>query len=373
MLAMLSLLARAACSPALLLETIRVLRGLETGAGEAVSRCAVSYGDGAAIRKGDLYRTEGGAAAGLVLAPGASRQGKDDPRLVSFAEALARGGFEVLVPDLPGLRSLRVEAADAVLIADALAAMSRHRAADGNATLGLAAICYSVGPALLALLEEQARDAAHFMLSIGGYHEMNALIRFWSTGQYDTPADGAVAWREPDSYGKWVLTISNACFLGDPDDRRQLEEMANRRLEDPDADIDALVAALKDEGRPVYDLVANTDPAQVEMLIGRLPPPVRAQIKGLDPSRKDFTGLDMNFVLVHGHDDRVIPETESMKLAAALPNAALYILESMQHVDPGEARLSDKIRMLLAMQAVLRERDVRRAPETAVESPLRFE
>lgn len=338
-----------------------------------MARYPVAYETGAGIRRADLYRTADKAVAGMVLAPGASREGKDDPRLVAFAETLARANFEVLVPDLPGLRSLRVEAADAGIIADALEAMSHHRAAEGNATLGLAAICYSVGPALLALLEEKARGVAQFMLSIGGYHEMDGLIRFWSTGRYDTPAEGGAAWREPDIYGKWVLTISNACFLDDPEDRRLLQEMANRRLGDPDAKIDTLVAALKDDGRRVYDLAANTDPSKVAMLIDRLPPPVRAQIEGLDPSRKDFSSLDMKFILIHGHDDRVIPETESMKLAAALPNAELYILESMQHVDPGEACLSDKIRMFLAMQAVLRERDVRRAPETAVESPLRFE
>src|SRR3970282_281862 len=44
---------------------------------------------------------------------------KDDPRLVAFATTLARARFLVLVPDVAGLRQLRVRAADAREIADA--------------------------------------------------------------------------------------------------------------------------------------------------------------------------------------------------------------------------------------------------------------
>jgi hypothetical protein len=49
---------------------------------------------------GDLYLPGDKAGAGLVLVPGAARDGKDDPRLVALAQTLARARFVVLVPDM---------------------------------------------------------------------------------------------------------------------------------------------------------------------------------------------------------------------------------------------------------------------------------
>jgi len=57
---------------------------------------------------GDLYSTPRPARAALLLVPGAAETGKDDPRLVRFARALAAHGFLVLVPDLPGPKALQV-------------------------------------------------------------------------------------------------------------------------------------------------------------------------------------------------------------------------------------------------------------------------
>ena len=363
-------------SPARLIESIRLLQDVQAGAGAAgrnrpaVHRVTLDYAPHGAPRTGDLYRS-GKPVAGLVLMPGASPQGKDDPRLVAFAEALARARFEVLVPDLPGLRSLRVSADDADLVADALSALSQHRAAGGNATMGLIAICYSTGPAMLALLEERARGTAQFMLSIGGFYDLEAVIAFFTTGCYRNPADGLLRHRPPDEYGKWIFAISNVAALEDPKDRERLDAMARRRLDDSEAELCDLAAGLGEEGRRVYALLENRDPDRVPALMDALPQRIKAEIARLDLKRRDFSGLDMRFILMHGNDDAVIPETESMALAGALPAADLYILHSMQHVDPGPAGIADKLKLLAAMQGFLRERDRVRPPNAAAgKSPL---
>ncbi len=365
----------AACSPARLLEAGRVLGDMGAG-GES---SALSEVTGAPVcttlryevdgrrRLGDLYVPAAPALAGLVVVPGASPDGKDDPRLVAFATAMARARFEVLVPELPGLRELRVRSDDASIIADALVALSRHRSRQGNATLGVVAISYTVGPTALALLEGDAGARTHFMLGIGGYYDVEAAIAFFTTGYYRAPG-GPWRRRAPDSYGKWFFANSNADFLDDPRDRDLLTRMARRRLEDASADIDDLAAGLGPEGRATYRLLVNDDPDLVAELIRALPARLRAEIAALDLSARDLSGLKARLFLVHGHDDPVLPETESIALAAAAPNAELYLLNSLQHVDPKPAGLGDKLRMLSAMYGVLTERDRVRVPDKVAES-----
>ena len=64
----------------------------------------------------DLYVSEGPAKAALVLVPGVVREGKDDRRLIAFAQALSKAKFLVLVPEIENLRDLRVSPDDATAI-----------------------------------------------------------------------------------------------------------------------------------------------------------------------------------------------------------------------------------------------------------------
>ncbi len=358
--------------PSRLLEAARLLRRIQAGVGAdfaSAARMNVSYRPRGVLRGGDLYRI-GQPAAGMVLVPGAARLGKDDPRLVAFAQALARAQFEVLVPDLPGLADLRVGAEDADIVADALLTLSRHRAAQGNATLGVTAICYSIGPAMIAVLDKDVRGAAQFMLSIGGYLSIEAVLTFVTTGWYRSPRDGARCHRPPDEYGKWIFAISNACALSDRRDRELLEAMAHRRLADRGADLSDLAAGLGDEGGRVYAVLENRDPERVSDLIRALPQATVDEIARMDLTGRDFAPLDMRFILIHGNDDAVIPETESLALATALPQADVFLLNSIQHVDPGPAGFGDKLKLLAAVHELLRQRDtVRRPKGPAATSP----
>ncbi|MRR07631.1 MAG: hypothetical protein EG828_11980, partial [Deltaproteobacteria bacterium] len=82
---------------------------------------------------GDLYRPPVPVEAGVVLVPGAAEKGKDDPRLMAFATTLARARFAVLVPDLQGLRKLKVGPGNIREIADAFAwLVSRNDLAPGG-------------------------------------------------------------------------------------------------------------------------------------------------------------------------------------------------------------------------------------------------
>jgi len=283
-------------------------------------------------RVADLYRPPGDARAeaALVLVPGATPLGLEDPALRGFAGALARSGFRVLVPRLAGDDPVRVSAADQGPIADALAHLTERAAVE---TAGLAAISYAAGPAFLAALEAESRSRIAFLAAIGGYYDITAAVTYLTTGKYrdgpDSPwKDGPV-----EARAKWRFLQANADRV-DPADAAVLDRIARRKLANLDADVGALVARLGADGRAAWRLLSNCDPARVPGLIAALPAELKNAIAALDLSARDLSRLDVPVLLIHGRDDPMIPHPQSRALARALPDgrAHLAIVDSLFHV-----------------------------------------
>ncbi len=350
----------AGCSPARLFEAGELLHGLGSGRPDPdlVDRRLEAFSVAGRNREADLYLpTRREARAGLVLVPGVAPRGRRDPRLVAFAERLALARFAVFVPEIANLRALKVSAADAAPIADTLAYAAASDHTSGQA--GLIAISYAVGPAVVAALRPETGGRVAFFVSIGGYFDAQAVVTFFTTGGYRGPGDTEWRYREPNAYGKWVFVHSNADRLEDADDRALLAEMAERKLADPEAPVDDIVARLGPEGRSVYALLANHDPARVPHLIAGLPVAIRRELQALDLSRRDLSSLDAPVYLVHGRDDAIIPYTESIALKAALPagRAELYLVDQFAHVDLSAFGLGDGMSLFSLVYSVLGERD----------------
>lgn len=357
------MLLTAGCSPARLAEASRVLADIDAGAGPSSLkeqtpppvRRAVRYSVAGRERAGDLYIPGNGALAAMVLVPGVAREGKDDARLVAFANTLARARFEVLVPDLPNLRDLKVSPADARVLADASVFLDGR--GSSRRRTGMTAISYAVGPAVAGLFESGMEGRVDFLLAIGGYYDIDAVITFFTTGYYRTGPRDTWRYRRPNAYGKWVFVRSNADRMKDGNDRALLKTIADRKLADPDADIAGLSARLGPEGRSVFALLANREPDRVPALVAALPAGVVEDTVALDLKRRDLGSLKVRFVLVHGRDDPIIPETESQRLGGVLQNSDLFLVDSLDHVDPKPAGFVDKLRLLQAIHAVLVLRD----------------
>lgn len=362
----------AACSPSRAIEATRVLLDLSSaasGAIDGVAREELTYTVAGRRHRGDLYKPLGSPRAALVLVPGAAPAGRRDPRLVAFARTLARADFAVLVPEIANLRALRVRPADAVMVADALA----HLAGPVGCA-GLMAISYAAGPALLAALRDDTRHLVCFVVTIGGYYDMTALVTFLTTGADRDPSSGRWRRGRVNRFGKWLFLRNNVELVSDLDDRARLAVMAERKLADPDAPIDDLTGGLGAEGRAIHALLSNRDPARVPGLIAGLPEAVRRDMAALDLKTRDLSRLAAPLILVHGRDDQVIPASESQALAAAAPAglAELYLIDSLAHVDLGPGDLLDVVTLWRAVYRVLEARDAApgfTAPAPALAAP----
>ncbi len=355
-----------ACSPPRALEAARVLADSAAGAGPrglmaatpAPRRAPVAYRVAGRARSGDLYRPGGeGASAAIVLVPGVAEAGKDDRRLVAFANTLARARFDVLVPDIENLRTLEVRAADSRAIADAVAYLASIGGVAAPRRLGIAAISYAVGPALIAALETDVAERVGFVVGIGGYHDIEAVVTFFTTGYYRERPGAPWRHRATNAYGKWVFVASNVERVHDARDRTTLEAMARRKLRDLESDVSDLAQALGAEGRAFHALLTNTDPESVPALIAALPPGVRAEMAALSPAHRDLGRLGAWLILVHGRDDDIIPFSESLALAAAVPGRAdLFVIDGIAHIDREPPPLG-RLQLWRAIYRLLEERD----------------
>jgi pimeloyl-ACP methyl ester carboxylesterase len=228
----------------------------------------------------------------LVLVHGYAPTGKDEPRVRQAAALLARAGFDVAVPTIPGLTRGRLRPDDVGPVVATLAAR------DGPTVV--VAVSVGAGPALLAAADPAVRDRVRVVLSLGGYASAAALLRYFLTGEYAWESIRGRVVHAPD-----VVRI----FI--------------------EANADLLDRAARD---------ALADPARAAAVLAAPPPAVRDLLDRLSPERV-VRDIRARLILVHGVDDPAIPYTESLRLAAARPERTRVVLVRLVgHVDPGRAR-----------------------------------
>jgi fermentation-respiration switch protein FrsA (DUF1100 family) len=229
----------------------------------------------------------------------------------------------------------------------------------GYRPVGVHAVSYAVGPALVAATQPDLREHIGFLLAIGGYYDSEAVIRHFTTGHHRSAPGEAWVVGQPHPAAKWLFAKSNVAYIADSSDRTLLTAIADAKHADPTRDMGALTRRLKAEGRAVLALVENTDPERVSELIGRLPPRIRAALRALNPAERNLRDeLRAHLILVHGKDDKIVPAAESLRLAQAVGpgRADLYIVDRLFHADLGSPSWHDRIVLLNATIQLLRKR-----------------
>lgn len=316
-------------------------------------RKSIAYAVQGRLHHGDIYRSAGETRAGIVLVPGVHPAGKDEPRLVAMANTLARAGFSVLVPDIPSLRKLKIRITQVQEIADALAYLISRQDLAPHGRAGIFAFSYAVGPSILAAAREGSRHQVRFIFGVGGYYDLHAVATFFTTGYFKV--DGIWHYIKPNHYGMWVFALSNADFLTSRKDAETIRAIAWRRLKHPEKGVEDLVRRLGPDGKALYTFLTNQDREKAAGLFAQLPEPIRAEVEALNLRTKDLSRITARVILVHGRNDSIIPYSESVALAAALPQdqVELYIVDDLAHVDLGRPGLMDTIRLWQAVSSLL--------------------
>lgn len=357
----------AACSPADVEHAVEAaFLALDIAAGSRPSlykewkdeprREEIAYSIDGRNYRADLYHPKTPRAA-LVLVPGLHREGWREAHLRALATTLGRAGFAVLVPDLPNYRQLMIGASDPVGIADA----ARHLTgrAEGASKIGIAGISYASGPAFLAALEDDIADRVGFVFVLGGYFDLDSVLTYIVTARFRESPDSPWQIGGPNNYGSWLFIRANAARLDDPADRRQLQLIADRRLGNPMAPVDDLMAGCGPDCASVMALLGEVDPDRVPDRVAALPDGLRTDFQALTLKDKPLDRLKGRAILLHGRDDAIVPYTESLALARRLgvERAELHLARRLAHVDFDPEGLSDGVAVWRAGLSLLRQRD----------------
>jgi len=304
----------------------------------------------------DVYDPRQPLGGALVLVPGFTRDGRNDWRLVELARSLARARFLVMVPEVPGSRALRVRLEDGETIADAVRHLQASRPEVAQHGIGVVAISYAVGLAVLAALDLADEQPPAFLVGIGGYYDTAAVVTFATTGRFRPP--GTRGWEsgQPLDSAKWIFLASNAEVLEDAADRQRLEALGEDCMDGCDVDPAKMRAELGPGGRALLALVTNRDPARVPTLIAALPAAARDQLARLSLKGRDLSPLARRLILVHGRLDPLIPYSESMALARAVPGSELFLIDGFSHITPRDVGWAGQLQLVNAIKAVLQRR-----------------
>jgi dienelactone hydrolase len=289
----------------------------------------------------DLYTIKDGKKrAAILLTHGIIESGKDDPRLVRFARSLARCGFAVVVPELQGMKSFRILLSDVDDIVETFRAMASLTQIVDGTKLGLMGFSYGAGPTLMAAANPAIRDQVKFIVSFGGYYDPINVIRFITTGTYEYGNERGFI--QPEVYGKWSFFMNNADYVGNESDRRVLRDIFEKESKKQKEEAARRVGDLSDRGRYLYELLNTQDPSRVDDLIRQTDVTFQGYLQKISMAPV-VPRLKAYLIIGHGSTDPLIPYTESLRLADAVPDqdrVHVAILRAFSHVDPSKKSVS---------------------------------
>lgn len=261
---------------------------------------------------GDMYG--GGEDAPVVLfVPGATRKGREDPRVVDAAAALARAGRRVFVPEL-SLYQRVFRRSDLGRLAAAVTALAQE------GPVGIVAFSYGGSFALIAAADPALEGDIEYIATFGAYYDLTHVIQAVTTGA--TTLDGDLVPFETVPEARDILVDAAVRLVADAH-ADELEDALE--AEDP--------SGLTRGAADVYELLTNTNPRRSGDLVAHLPAAARSTLQAFSPANH-VDDLTVPVFIMQAKKDAATPWTEAELFERAIPRTRLVMLDHFSHVDP---------------------------------------
>jgi pimeloyl-ACP methyl ester carboxylesterase len=291
----------------------------------------LQFATGVGAVRGRLYVPERHPnAPGLVVLHGVHHLGIDEPRLVSFASAMASCGLRVLTPELPGIKDYHVDRSSVQVIGES----TRWFMGQTGGPVGVLGLSFSGGLALVAAADPLYRPDFKFVFAVGSQDAMDHVATYYLTGREARP-DGTTERLTPHEYGALVLEYEHLEDFVPKQDEAAIRPVLREHLyEDKSAETLAdakLNPRQRAEARVLMD--SNSTTTRAKLAAANLKHV--EEMEGLSPHGMLRT-MTTPVYLLHGEADNIIPAAETLWMANELPRASLQeVLVSpvLSHLD----------------------------------------
>jgi pimeloyl-ACP methyl ester carboxylesterase len=270
----------------------------------------------------------------FLFVNGATPEGRMHPQVRDLARGLARAGYLVVVPDLPGLRSDEItgETVSSTMEA-ARATAERPDARDGQ--VGLIGVSAGASLALLAAESPDVRERVSVVAGIAPYTDIRTMLSIATTGHY-WDGERYVPY-ETDPFLSYVIARSLVTAVPCEEDRKKLgSELKEIDRLDPNplAGLRARPTGdLCPEAQSIVELLGNEDPDRFDELYAALPERVREGLDRLSPLAA-AEQLAAPVELASAPHDEYFPVSESFALAGIAPDCRVTVTGALDHANP---------------------------------------
>jgi dienelactone hydrolase len=302
-------------------------------------------------------------AGAILLVLGVNNVGRNHPVVERVADALARTGVAVLVPDSRTLLAGRLEVGEIDGVVRAFELLANRPEVD-RTRVGIAGFSVGGSLALLAARDPRIAGAVRWVNAFGAFGDAATYLAAVAAHAYRDDDGDIVAW-QPSPLALQVYLQFALDQVPDADDRATIDGAIGRAILDgqqPAADRAIRVDLHTSAGREVYDLLTAGTPDDARAAIAALPSSSLEFIDAISPLRH-LDGLEADIFVMHESTDHHVPVVESRALVAALEPSGLVRGVSefrlFDHVQPDDldlvAAAPELLKLLLHVRTLMEE------------------
>ena len=303
---------------------------------EPVRTEEVQFSTDAGVVRGRIYLPERHPnAPGLVVLHGVHHLGMDEPRLMSFASAMASCGLRVLTPELPGIKDYHVDHGSVRVIGES----ARWFAARTGGPVGVLGLSFSGGLALVAAGDPVYRPAFKFVFAVGSQDAMDHVAAYYLTGREARP-DGTTELLTPHEYGALVLEYEHLEDFVPVEDEAAIRPVLREHLYEDKNGEEQAEARLNERQKAEARLLMDSNSVETRAKLAAANLKHAAEMEGLSPHGM-LRSMRTPVYLLHGEADNIIPAAETLWMASELPESSLrevLVSPVLSHLDLDGAR-----------------------------------
>ena len=267
----------------------------------------------------------------ILFVNGTVPEGREYPEVQNLARGLARAGYLVVVPDLPGLTTDEITEETVSSTAEAARAVA-ERPDTSNGRVGLVGVSTGATLSLLAAKDPDVGEHVSVVAGIAPYTDIRTVLSIATTDHYREGEEYVPYDAEP--FLSYVIAKSLLAALPPGEERDELRaelEEVDRLDPEPLASLRARSTVnLSLEARSAVELLANTDPERFDELYAALSPGIRAGMEELSPLAGDKR-ISAPVELASGPRDKYFPVSESFALDRIAADHRVTVSEAIDH------------------------------------------